>query len=157
MLEKPTAIQGADVLTSLGWLKDTTVVIEEGRFVSIEPLTSPKGATLVDARGLQMLPGIIDLHGDAFERMISPRPGISFPLPMAIAENDCNLIAAGITTFFYSITDSYEPGLRSREMARQIIEFIGEKNQQSLSCDSRIHIRHEQANIERHEELCGWL
>ncbi|MBW4546371.1 MAG: alpha-D-ribose 1-methylphosphonate 5-triphosphate diphosphatase [Symplocastrum torsivum CPER-KK1] len=157
MLEKPTAIQGADVLTSLGWLKDTTVVIEEGRFVSIEPLTSPKGATLVDARGLQMLPGIIDLHGDAFERMISPRPGISFPLPMAIAENDCNLIAAGITTFFYSITDSYEPGLRSRDMARQIIEFIGEKNQQSLSCDSRIHIRHEQANIEGHEELCGWL
>jgi len=157
MLEKPTAIQGADVLTSLGWLKDTTVVIEEGKFVSIEPVTSPKGATLVEARGLQMLPGIVDLHGDAFERMISPRPGISFPLPMAIAENDSNLIAAGITTFFYSITDSYEPGLRSRDMARQIIEFIGEKSQQSLSCDSRIHIRHEQANIERHEELCGWL
>jgi hypothetical protein len=86
MLEKPTAIQGVDVLTSLGWLKDTTVVIQEGKFVSIEPIISPKGAILIEARGLQMLPGIVDLHGDAFERMISPRPGISFPMPMAIAE-----------------------------------------------------------------------
>jgi alpha-D-ribose 1-methylphosphonate 5-triphosphate diphosphatase len=157
MLQKPTAIQGVDVLSSLGWLKDTAVVVEGGKFVSIEPVTSPKGAILVDARGLQMLPGIVDLHGDAFERAIAPRPGISFPLPMAIAENDRNLIAAGITTFFYSITDSYEPGLRSRDTARQLVELISEKGRQSLRCDSRIHIRHEQANIEGHEELCTWL
>jgi alpha-D-ribose 1-methylphosphonate 5-triphosphate diphosphatase len=157
MLEKPTAIQGVDVLTSIGWVKDTTVVIEEGKFVSIEPVASPKGAILVDARGLQMLPGIVDVHGDAFERAISPRPGISFPVEMAIAENDRNLLAAGITTFFYSITDSYEPGLRSRDTARQIIEFVSETGKQSLRCDSRIHIRHEQANIEGHEELCDWL
>jgi alpha-D-ribose 1-methylphosphonate 5-triphosphate diphosphatase len=157
MLEKRTAIQGADVLTSVGWLKDATVVVEEGKFVSIEPVTSPKNASLVDARGLQMLPGIVDLHGDAFERAISPRPGISFPIPMAIVENDCHLIAAGITTFFYAITDSYEPGLRSRDTARQIIEFVLEKGRQFLRCDSRIHIRHEQANIEGYEELCNWL
>lgn len=157
MLEKQTAIQGADVLTSTGWLKDATVVVEAGKFITIEPVTTPKGATLVDARGLQMLPGIVDIHGDAFERMISPRPGISFPLPLALAENDRNLIAAGITTFFYSITDSYEPGLRSRDTARQILEFVLKKGRQSLRCDSRIHIRHEQANMENHEELCTWL
>lgn len=157
MSKKPTAIQGADVLTSIGWLKDTTVVIEEGKFVSIEPVTSPKKAQLIDARGLKMLAGIVDVHGDAFERAISPRPGRSFPLPMALVENDRNLIAAGITTFFYSITDSYEIGLRSRDNARQIIEFILERRQQSLHCDSRIHIRHEQANVEGHEELCTWL
>jgi alpha-D-ribose 1-methylphosphonate 5-triphosphate diphosphatase len=156
MLEKQTAIQGADVLTSVGWVKDATVVVETGKFISIEPVTSPKGATLVDARGLQMLPGIVDIHGDAFERMLSPRPGISFPLPLAITENDRNLIAAGITTFFYAITDSYEPGLRSRDTARQIIEFVLERKQ-SLRCDSRIHIRHEQAKIEDHGELCTWL
>jgi alpha-D-ribose 1-methylphosphonate 5-triphosphate diphosphatase len=26
-----------------------------------------------------VLPGIIDIHGDAFERQIQPRPGIDFP------------------------------------------------------------------------------
>lgn len=157
MLEKPTAIQGADVLTSIGWINNATIVIEEGKIANIEPITSPKGATLVDARGLQMLPGIVDIHGDAFERAISPRPGISFPLEMAIAENERHLLAAGVTTFFYSIADSYESGLRSRDNARKIIEFVLEKGKQFLRCDSRIHIRHEQANIEGHEELSTWL
>ena len=104
-----------------------------------------------------MLPGIIDLHGDAFERMICPRPGVNFPLPIAIADNDRNLLASGITTFYCSITDSYEPGLRSRESARKLIDFILGIGKQILNCNHRIHIRHEEANIAGHQELCDWL
>ena len=33
----------------------------------------------LDASGLLVLPGIVDLHGDAFERQIMPRPGVDFP------------------------------------------------------------------------------
>ena len=29
-----------------------------------------------DASGLMVLPGIVDIHGDAFERQMQPRPGI---------------------------------------------------------------------------------
>ncbi|MFN6514879.1 MAG: alpha-D-ribose 1-methylphosphonate 5-triphosphate diphosphatase [Nostoc sp. CreGUA01] len=151
------AIQGADVLTLEGWIKDATVLIEDGRFISINQESSPNGFDFVNAKGLQMLPGIIDLHGDAFERMICPRPGIHFPLAMAIAENDRNLLSAGITTFFCSITDSYEPGLRSRDSARALIELILKTGKQVLSCNHRIHIRHEEANTKGHEELCDWL
>ncbi|WP_414571282.1 alpha-D-ribose 1-methylphosphonate 5-triphosphate diphosphatase [Nostoc sp. CCY 9925] len=151
------AIQGADVLTPEGWIKDATVLIEDGRFVTIDGGSSPNGFDFVNAKGLQMLPGIIDLHGDAFERMICPRPGVNFPLEMAIAENDRNLLFAGITTFFCSITDSYEPGLRSRDSARALIEFILGTGKQVLSCNHRIHIRHEEANTKGHEELCDWL
>lgn len=104
-----------------------------------------------------MLPGIIDLHGDAFERMICPRPGVHFPLPMAIADNDRNLLSAGITTFFCSITDSYEPGLRSRDSARALIDFILGTGKQVLSCHHQVHIRHEEANTQGHQELCDWL
>ena len=38
-----------------------------------------RGSFGLDARGLLVLPGIIDLHGDAFERQIMPRPGVDFP------------------------------------------------------------------------------
>lgn len=76
---------------------------------------------------------------------------------MAILENDRNLITAGITTFFYSITDSYEPGLRSRDIAREIIDFVLGEGKKSLKADSKIHIRHEQANTDQYEELCDWL
>ncbi len=151
------AIQGVNVLTPDGWLEDATVLIEDGQFTSIDQASSPNGFHLVNAQGLQMLPGIIDLHGDAFERMICPRPGVNFPLPIAIADNDRNLLASGITTFYCSITDSYEPGLRSRDSARALIDFILGTGKQVLNCNHRIHIRHEEANIAGHQELCDWM
>ncbi|MCC5632253.1 alpha-D-ribose 1-methylphosphonate 5-triphosphate diphosphatase [Nostoc sphaeroides CHAB 2801] len=161
ILSKPTntkiAIQGVNALTPDGWLKDATVLIEDGQFTSIDQASSPNGFHLVNAQGFQMLPGIIDLHGDAFERMICPRPGVNFPLPIAIADNDRNLLASGITTFYCSITDSYEPGLRSRDSARALIDFILGAGKQVLNCNHRIHIRHEEANIAGHQELCDWM
>ncbi|NEQ99783.1 MAG: alpha-D-ribose 1-methylphosphonate 5-triphosphate diphosphatase [Cyanothece sp. SIO2G6] len=154
------ALQGARVLTPDGWLDDGTVLIEDGHFVAVGQLTKPSGYVAIDVSGLQLLPGLVDIHGDAFERMICPRPATILPLDMALVENDRALLTAGITTFFYSITDSFEPGLRSREMARSLINHITIPEtlaQLGLKVDSRIHIRHEQANTGGHEELCQWL
>ncbi len=150
------AIEGTDILTPDGWVKNGTVIIENGKFLAIDETITDKLPT-IDAKGLLMLPGIVDIHGDAFERAIAPRPGSHFPFKMAILENDRHLIASGITTFFYSITDSYEPGLRSRETAREIIDFVLGEGKNSLKADSRIHIRHEQANTDNYDELCDWL
>lgn len=150
------AVQGAAVLTPDGWLNDSTVLVKDGKFVAVDQTTVPTGYTRIDATGLKLLPGLVDIHGDAFERMIAPRPGVSMPLEMALVENDQALLGAGITTFFYSITDSFEPGLRSRATARKLIERITAPNN-GLRTDSRIHIRHEQANTADHGELCQWL
>ena len=76
---------------------------------------------------------------------------------LTIADNDRNLLASGITTFYCSITDSYEPGLRSRDSARALIDFILGTGKQVLNCNHRIHIRHEEANIAGHQELCDWM
>jgi len=158
-LKKSTkiAIEGADVLTPFGWEKSTTVLIEDGRFVSIKRTANTDGYEHITAHGLRIFPGIVDLHGDAFERMICPRPGVNIPLPIAMVENDRNLLAAGITTSFCAITDSYEPGLRSRETARNLIDFIWGEGQHLLRCNHLIHIRHELTNTKGHEELCRWL
>ncbi|MEM9906216.1 MAG: alpha-D-ribose 1-methylphosphonate 5-triphosphate diphosphatase, partial [Cyanobacteria bacterium P01_D01_bin.44] len=137
------AIQGAQVLTPEGWSEGATILVDEGRFEAVATASTPPGYQTVSATGLHLLPGIVDIHGDAFERMICPRPGVSFPLEIALAENDRTLLSAGITTFYYSITDSFEPGLRSREMARQIIQAVKTDLKPYLKADSRIHIRHE--------------
>lgn len=150
-------IQGADILTPIGWLTDASVVIKDGQFSHINPIATPSGAQPIRVDGMQMLPGIVDIHGDSFERMICPRPGVNLPMPMAIAENDRSLLATGITTFFYSITDSYEPGLRSRNTARKIIQYLQQEKRPSICVDSRIHIRHEQANTDDFDELCNWI
>lgn len=149
------AIQGATVLTPAGWLLEATVLIADGKFVALDPAVTPNDYMPIDATGLWMLPGIVDIHGDAFERMICPRPGVSFPLDMALIENDRALLSAGITTFFYSITDSFEPGLRSRDTLRQILHLVTQPNE--LRANSYIHVRHEQAQTEDYEELVQWL
>lgn len=150
------ALQGADVLTPTGWMQNATVLIEDSRFSQIDQTSKPSGFVAIDVTGLQILPGIVDIHGDAFERMICPRPGVNFPLEIAITENDRTLLAAGITTFYYSITDSFEPGLRSRDTARKLINTVLSESL-NLKVDSRIHIRHEQSNTDRHDELCDWI
>ncbi|WP_235678278.1 alpha-D-ribose 1-methylphosphonate 5-triphosphate diphosphatase [Cylindrospermopsis curvispora] len=157
MTTSKIAIQGVKILTSRGWIEEGTVLIEDEIFTSINQCEVPHGFKIVNGQGLQMLPGIIDLHGDAFERMICPRPGINIPLSIAMVENDRNLLASGITTFYCSITDSYEPGLRSRQTASHIIEFILGPGKEFLKSNHRIHIRHEEANVLGHDELCEWL
>src|SRR3954451_13906230 len=67
----------------------------------------------IDARGLLVLPGIVDIHGDAFERQLQPRPGVGFSADVALHDTESLLLANGITTAFHGVTLSWEPGLRS--------------------------------------------
>ncbi len=52
------------------------VLVEDGRIAALD---AGGGGPALDARGLLVLPGIVDIHGDAFERQIQPRPGVDFP------------------------------------------------------------------------------
>ena len=143
-----------NVMTPQGWVVAREVIVEDG---TITTITDPSDVRLEPQAGLMhLLPGIIDAHGDAFEREISPRSGSSFPLGLAIASNDQALVSAGITTFYFSITDGFEPGMRSRQTVRNLINGI-EDQRARLKCDTRIHIRHEQVNTADHAELVDWL
>jgi alpha-D-ribose 1-methylphosphonate 5-triphosphate diphosphatase PhnM len=46
----------------------------------------------IDAGGLLVLPGIVDLHGDAFERQMMPRPGVEFPIDVALIDTDRQVV-----------------------------------------------------------------
>jgi len=114
------------------------------------------GALRVDARGLLVLPGIVDLHGDAFERQIMPRPGVDFPLDVALFDSDRQAISNGITTVFHAATWSWEPGLRSGENASLLVEAI-EGLRPQLKADTRFHLRHETYNLDAEDEIGQWL
>src|SRR6185369_3720629 len=78
----------------------------------------------IDARNLLVLPGIVDLHGDAFERQMMPRAGVDFPMDVALADTARQVIGNGITTVFHATTWSWEPGLRRGDNARRLLEAI---------------------------------
>ena len=90
-----------------------------------------------------MLPGIVDIHGDAFERQMMPRPGVDFPVDVALADTDRQVIANGITTVFHGITWSWEPGLRGTENAHALVDaiekLIGRKL--GIGSDDLAHVR----------------
>jgi alpha-D-ribose 1-methylphosphonate 5-triphosphate diphosphatase len=111
---------------------------------------------LLDAEGLIVLPGIVDVHGDAFERQMMPRPGVDFAMDIALLDSDRQALANGITTVFHGVTWSWEPGLRGPENARIMLEGI-ERMQPRLGADTRFHLRHETYNLVAEPEILDWL
>jgi alpha-D-ribose 1-methylphosphonate 5-triphosphate diphosphatase len=103
------------------------------------------GGIRFDASGLLVLPGIVDLHGDAFERQIQPRPGVNFPVGLALRDTEAQLLSNGITTAFHGVTLSWEPGLRSLTAWRALLAAL---DAGSWTCDMRIHLRWEAYNLE---------
>ena len=101
----------------------------------------------LDASGLLVLPGIVDLHGDAFERQIQPRPGVGFPIPLALADTEAQLLANGITTAYHGVTLSWEPGLRGAETWTALLDALHAARPHSR-CDMRVHLRWEAFNID---------
>ena len=110
----------------------------------------------IDARKLLVLPGIVDLHGDAFERQMMPRAGVDFPIDVALADSDRQAISNGITTVFHATTCSWEPGLRSADNARGLMEAI-ERQRPQFAADTRFHLRHETYNLDAEAEITQWL
>jgi alpha-D-ribose 1-methylphosphonate 5-triphosphate diphosphatase len=121
--------------------------------VGSEPGRSSLG---IDARGLVVLPGIVDLHGDAFERQMMPRPGVDFPVDVALVDSDRQAISNGITTVYHATTWSWEPGLRSADNARGLLEAI-ESMRPQLAADTRFHLRHETYSLDAEAEIIEWL
>lgn len=141
------------VLLADGSVADTTIHIEEGRIASIGGAAR---GVFRDVGEAWVLPGAIDLHGDAFERQVMPRPGVHFPLDLALQDTDAQLIANGITTAYHGVTWSWEPGLRGRETTAALKAAI-ETVRPRLACDTRFHLRHETHNLEAEAEILGWL
>jgi len=135
-------IAGGQILMD-GVFEETDLSIAEGVIVATG---SASGEDVFDASGCIILPGIVDIHGDAFERNIMPRPGVFFDLEIALRETDNQLLTNGITTAFHGVTWSWEPGLRGRDNALQLLSSIAEIRS-SLICDTRVHLRHEVYNI----------
>ncbi|MEQ9642818.1 MAG: alpha-D-ribose 1-methylphosphonate 5-triphosphate diphosphatase [Alphaproteobacteria bacterium] len=133
---------------------DTEVICDDGR---ITVLGGDVGAReVIDAGGRLVAPGIVDIHGDAFERQWMPRAKTFFPLPLALAETDRQLAANGITTAFHGLTLSWEPGLRCLDNGVEFVAALAEM-QPRLTVDNRLHIRWETFALHAIERVEEWL
>src|SRR5665213_1941227 len=140
----PLRITGGQVLLPADGMQPIDLSVADGR---IDRLDSPpaSGGIRLDASDLLVLPGIVDIHGDAFERQVQPRPGVDFACDIALADTESQLLANGITTAFHGITLSWEPGLRSLTQWRKLLDALGAR---TWTCDMRVHLRWEAYNLD---------
>ena len=119
-------------------------------------IKSGSEGTVFDAQGLLVLPGIVDLHGDAFERQIQPRPDTQFAHDIALADTDCQLAANGITTACHGLAYSWEGGLRGREPALALLNQVAQLRGNS-HVDHRVHLRFETQHLEGVADALDWI
>jgi alpha-D-ribose 1-methylphosphonate 5-triphosphate diphosphatase len=138
----PIHITGGQVLLGADGLVATDLSLRDGGIDAIG--AGGKGMTL-DATGLLVLPGIVDIHGDAFERQIQPRPGVNFPMGLALRDTERQLLANGITTAYHGVTLSWEPGLRGLASWTAMLDAL---EAETWTCDMRVHLRWEAYNLD---------
>jgi alpha-D-ribose 1-methylphosphonate 5-triphosphate diphosphatase len=139
-----------------GHFVDTTIHAtgDDGTILAVG--SEARAGRRIDAEGLLVLPGIVDIHGDAFERQMMPRPGVDFPIDIALIDSDRQAVANGITTIFHGVTWSWEGGLRGPENARALLDGL-ERLRPQLAADTRYHLRHETYNLDAEPEITEWL
>lgn len=139
-------IVGGSVLRE-GAMRPEALALAEGR---VAEAPAP-GAARFDASGLLVLPGLVDIHGDAHERQLQPRPGVELPVAIALRDSAAQLIACGITTAYLGVTLSWEPGLRSLSAWRALKAALPEARARSAA-DLRVHLRFEADNLDALED-----
>ncbi|MEC0089073.1 phosphonate metabolism protein PhnM [Paenibacillus macquariensis] len=103
---------------------------------------------VIDAKGLHLMPGIIETHSDAIEKEIQPRPNSIFPLEMAMYELEKKMAGVGITTLYHSISSSDGTSVRNDEVVANIIAYAARRRKEPSMLRHRVHLRYEITNIE---------
>ena len=78
----------------------------------------------VDLTGYDLLPGIVDVHGDGFERHMAPRRGALRERDSGMVAVAAELAACGITTAVLAQFWSWEGGMRGPEFAQEVFAAV---------------------------------
>ncbi len=140
----PLRLTGAQILLE-GALQDSAITMADG-------VITDGPAAEVDLRGYLVLPGIIDLHGDGFERHLSPRPTAPFDKARALFSAANELAVNGVTTAWFAQSWSWEGGFRSGEATVELLAALAQAKD-ALLPDVRVQIRLETHVIGAHERV----
>ena len=133
---------GARVLGRDGW---------ENRSLCLDgPLIGNTATRSVDLTGFSILPGIVDIHGDGFERHVAPRRGAMKDIGEGILAAEAEIAANGITTGVMAQFWSWEGGIRSPDFATAFFDALARTDSVT---DLRGQMRFETYLLETYEDL----
>lgn len=136
---------GAKVLLPSG-LETPDLSLADGQIVDT------RAGRAVDLSGYRILPGIIDVHGDGFERHMAPRRGAMKQMNEGIMAAEAEIAANGITTAVLAQFVSWEGGLRGLYFADQVFKALIATRDQVIT-DLRPQLRFETHMLDLYDEL----
>lgn len=119
-----------------------SLLLRDGRIAEVSAgATAVKGAD--DMGGDYVLPGLIDLHTDHFEKHVLPRPGTRWNMVSAVLAHDAQMAAGGITTSFDCVCVGVSiKHPERREIFRPMIDAVREASSKDmLRADHIVHLR----------------
>lgn len=126
---------------------DGTVVIASGHIARVDRGKS-RMANADDLDGGYLIPGLVDLHTDALEKQMMPRPNVSWNSTAATIAHDALTTTAGITTVFEALAAGASVAHPERnETLKPMIEGL-HKTQEArlLRGEHFVHLRCEVTN-----------
>ena len=119
-----------------------TLAVAGGRIVAIDhgnTAAPPSG----DLDGDLLIPGLIELHTDNFERHMMPRPKVRWPVLPALIGHDAEVAAAGITTVYdaLGVGDTDPEAMRSQDMGPVLDAIRHAEESGALRAEHRLHVR----------------
>lgn len=124
---------GGRVLRPNGW-SDEAITVADGL------IADDGSARDVDLTGYLVLPGIVDVHGDGFERHLAPRRGALREASEGMVSVAAELAANGITTGVLAQFFSWEGGLRGPEFAEHVFGTVA-KVRSAVTTDLQLQLR----------------
>ena len=119
-----------------------SVSVVNGRIDSIDSgLSSVTGA--IDFEGDFLMPGMIEIHTDNFERHLMPRPKVLWAEKPALISHDAEIACAGITTVFdaLGVGEADTESVRGQAWGRVIAALDQYTKENLLRADHYLHVR----------------
>ncbi len=115
--------------------------VRDGRIAAVA--SGPTAVAAIDAEGDYLIPGLVELHTDNFERHLMPRPKVHWPELPALVAHDAEIAAAGITTVFdaLGVGDADEEAMRGQDLRTVLGALDAAAGEGLLRAEHRLHVR----------------
>ncbi|MFY0596603.1 MAG: alpha-D-ribose 1-methylphosphonate 5-triphosphate diphosphatase [Cognatishimia sp.] len=134
-------LENAEVLRATGLVQETVCINESHLCADLD-------SRCVDLSGYWVLPAMVDIHGDGFERHLAPRRGALRDLGQGLMSADAELAANGIATATLAQFYSWEGGMRGPDFAKRFLKAHGSSE---MLTDTRVQLRFETHLLEDYQ------
>jgi alpha-D-ribose 1-methylphosphonate 5-triphosphate diphosphatase len=112
-----------------------------GRIAAID--NGPTAEGTIDLDGDYLLPGLVEIHTDNFERHLMPRPKVQWGALPALLAHDAEVAAAGITTVFdaLGVGEADPESVRGSTWGAALATLDACAAQDLLRADHHLHVR----------------